>query len=145
MKKISFLIIVVCGCLSTQCDDDVSDDPVVNLCDNFATINEDIYMDIETSNYILTAVTISDDCLSVTFGSSGCSGNTWTYSLVDSGAVAESLPEQRFLKFNLDNQEDCAAAFERTFSFNLKPLQIEGSNEIILNLEGWGEPINYSY
>ena len=35
--------------------------------------------------------------------------------------------------------------FERTVSFDLTPLQIDGSNEIILHLEDLESSLNYKY
>ncbi|GAB1857326.1 hypothetical protein MHTCC0001_21620 [Flavobacteriaceae bacterium MHTCC 0001] len=78
-------------------------------------------------------------------GASGCDGSTWTFKLVDSGSVAESLPVQRLLKLEFKNQEDCSAVFKRRLSFNLEPLQIKGNNTIILNLDGWDNTVTYSY
>lgn len=144
MKKISFLVFVMCCFLSTQCDDDIVDD-IDNLCDDIVVIDNVAYDTIQSDSFQFTDVTINGDCLSITIGASGCDGNSWSFVLVDSGAVAESSPEQRFLKFEFLNTELCAAFFERTISFNLEPLRISGSNEIILNLDGWEAPLNYSY
>ncbi|GGD13774.1 hypothetical protein GCM10011368_14690 [Hyunsoonleella pacifica] len=130
--------------MSTQCDDDIVDD-IDNLCDDIVVIDNTAYDTIQSDSFQFTDVSIDGDCLSISIGASGCDGNSWSFALVDSGAVAESSPEQRFLKFEFLNAEVCTAFFERTISFNLEPLQISGSNEIILNLDGWETSVNYSY
>ncbi|WP_203257727.1 hypothetical protein [Hyunsoonleella ulvae] len=144
MKKISFLILVMCCFLSTQCEDDIVLD-IDNTCDDVVVVDDIAFDNIQSDSFQFVDVVIEGDCLHVTIGASGCDGNSWSYGLVDSGAVAESSPEQRFLKLEFLNPEVCTAFFERTISFNIASLQINGSNEIILNLNGWEPPLNYSY
>ena len=83
--------------------------------------------------------------MSINLSASGCDGNNWEYKLVDSGNIAESSPEQRYLKFKLINNEVCLAVFDRIVTFKLEPIRVEGSNEIVLNIEGYQEPLTYSY
>ncbi|NRA91407.1 MAG: hypothetical protein HRU26_01765 [Psychroserpens sp.] len=76
---------------------------------------------------------------------SGCDGDTWSLILVDSGNVAESFPPQRFLKLIFSNEEECLAAITQSRIFNLANLRVEGTNEVVLNIEGIPEPLNYMY
>ncbi|MBC3757947.1 hypothetical protein H7U19_06000 [Hyunsoonleella sp. SJ7] len=131
-----------------QCKDDDDDDvdlPEDTICQDVVIIDSELYKNTSSDTYRLSSATIAGDCLIINFGASGCSGSSWEYKMVDSGAVAESLPEQRFLKFQLVNNEDCLAFFTREQSFDIRPLQIEGSNQIILNIEGFSESLTYNY
>lgn len=142
MKKILFFICVVMCFLNTQCDDDVY---IEEICDKTVVVDEDLFLNITTDNYTIIETEIVDDCLLIDISASGCDGNSWEFNLVDSGAIAESSPEQRYLKFQLINNEACLAQFNRRVSFDLSPLQISGSNEIILHIEGFETSINYTY
>ena len=145
MKRIGFLIVVTFCFLSTQCDEDEIGVGFDNACDDVVIVDDIAYGNVESDAFMFGDVQISGDCLSISIGASGCDGDTWGYALIDSGAVAESLPEQRFLKFEFKNNEDCTAAIGRTVSFSLEPLQINGSDTVILNLDNWQTPITYSY
>lgn len=144
-KQSVFCLAVFLCFFNTQCEDDIIVTDFESVCNDFVIVDKDQYDDLTSHNYTLISATISDDCLAINLGASGCAGNTWQFILVDSGAVAESSPEQRYLKFQLINEEDCAAFFEREVSFDLRPLQVTGSNQIILNIEGFSEPLTYSY
>ncbi len=142
IKQLTLSLIVIMCFLSTQCDDDES---IVTNCDQNVIVNEDLYNDLETAFFTFVNVEVIDDCLSVEISSSGCDGNSWEFNMVDSGLILESFPEQRNLKFQLINNEACLAVFQRTVTFDLLPLRIEGSNEINLNIDGLGESVTYSY
>ena len=86
---------------------------------------------------------IVGNCLKIKFWASGCDRNTWNVKLIDTGIVAESLPEQRTLKLSLENSEDCRAVVTKEISFNIEELQVHGSRRIQLNVsENW---ILYEY
>lgn len=140
-------IITACLCftlllMNTQCDDD----DVVNVpCDQTIVVDSGFYESATSDVYEAGNVYFSDNCLTIEISSSGCDGNSWSMVLVDSGNVAESSPEQRYLKLVLTNEELCDAVVEQVRSFDLTPIQVDGSNEIILNIEGFPEPLTYNY
>ncbi|MFD2917276.1 hypothetical protein [Psychroserpens luteus] len=140
-------IITACFCftlllMSTQCDDD----DVVNVpCDQTAIVDSGFYESVESHVYEVGDVYFNDNCLTIEISASGCDGNSWSMVLVDSGNIAESSPEQRYLKFVLNNDEVCLAIVSQVRSFDLTPIQVAGSSEIILNIEGFPEPVMYSY
>lgn len=147
MKRTVLLVLIVLCFTNMQCD---KDNPEVNLdnpCDEVVIVGRELYGNLISDDFQFIDVEIFDDCLSIKIGASGCDGENWGFNLIDSGAIAESLPEQRNIKFQLvNNEEDCDAYFEKTIAFDLKPLQINNSvNKIILHLEGWGPPLTYSY
>lgn len=148
MKSIKtiFLIMPLALCfMNMQCEDDININRSNEICDKTTLVDQDLYDNLTTSNFTFISAEIIDDCLTIEIGASGCDGNTWGFNLVDSGVVAESSPEQRYLKFQLINEEACLAYFERTVSFNLIPLQVNGSHEIILQIEGLETPLHYKY
>ena len=114
-----------------------------NLCNNCVIINKDLYNNTTTTNYSITDVALNGDLLTVKIAASGCDGNTWKATLVDSGATAESFPLQRFIKIAFENKEDCLAVVGQEFTFNIKELK-ENEPKITLNLEGWDAQINYN-
>jgi hypothetical protein len=143
IKKLLLLVVLAFCSINMQCDED--DAVYSGNCDQVVIIDEDFYNSLSSENFTFIDAEIIDDCLSITIGASGCDGNSWNFNLIDSGAIAESSPEQRYLKFQLENNEDCLAVFERSVSFDLNPIQIEGSHEIILNIEGLEPTLNYKY
>ena len=133
IRKIFFAIsVVLCFLNMKWAEDDAND--FVETCDEITIVDKDLYADLDSANFTFVNAEITNDCLNIEIGASGCDGNTWRFSLVDSGDIAESSPEQRFLKFQLINEELCLAFFKRIVSFDLKPLRINGSNEVIFNI-----------
>ena len=108
-------IISVCCCfmllfMNTQCDeDDIQSSP----CDQMVVIDDGFYNSAVSSEFMFQSAEIIENCLNVSISASGCDSSTWSMVLVDSGAVAESLPEQRFLKFVFTNDEVCLAVFSQ--------------------------------
>ncbi|TGV02497.1 hypothetical protein [Flavivirga rizhaonensis] len=145
LKKILFVVSVMCCFLSIQCKDDDDIKPTIDICDQKTVINKNIYNNLVSADFNFVRTEITDNCLTIEISASGCDGNSWEFNLVDSGAVAESSPEQRYLKFQLINEEACLAIFKKTVSFDLTSLQINGSNEIILRLEGLEPSLRYKY
>nr|WP_321231661.1 hypothetical protein [uncultured Psychroserpens sp.] len=144
--KISKLILSLCCFMllfmNTQCDDD---DEVQDPCGQVVVIDSGFYDTAESGFYNLISAEITENCLNINISASGCDGNSWSMVLVDSGAVAESSPEQRYLKFVFTNPEVCLAVFTQERTFDLSALQVTGSNEIILNIEDFPEPLTYTY
>ncbi|GAL90398.1 hypothetical protein [Jejuia pallidilutea] len=146
IKKTALLILIALCFTNMQCDEDALVVDVDNSCDEVVILNKALYGSLVSDDFNFIDVEIVDDCLNIKIGASGCDGATWACNLVSSEAIAQSLPEQRNLKFELVNNEDCDAYFEKTISFNLKPLQISNSvNKVVLHLNGWESSLLYSY
>jgi hypothetical protein len=117
-----------------------------NNCDfTSVIISENNFNTIDTSNYGITDVELNNDCLIITFSSSGCGIELWEENLYSTDAFFNIFPLQRALKMELINDETCQSVFQKTVSFNLTPFQIDEQNEIPLNIEGWNEQIIYEY
>ncbi|MEZ4786805.1 MAG: hypothetical protein R2790_02720 [Flavobacterium haoranii] len=147
MKNTVFFFLLVGMFFLTSCngdDDNTTTNP--STCDLTAQIIAESNFDaIETSNVFLTIVTLNGNCLEVTLGSSGCDPNNWEMNLYGIPDFDPVVPVQRDVKVELINNEICLAIFEKTVSFDLTPFQVVGQNEVVLNIEGWSEPIVYEY
>ncbi len=112
-------------------------------CDEDVILSEARYENDSSDSFSITNMRISGDCLFITISSGGCDGSTWEVNLIDSEAIAESYPCQRFLKLTLKNEEECDAVPSREISFNIEDLQLDDYNTVILNISG--ESITYEY
>ncbi len=65
--------------------------------------------------------------------------------LFSTDAFYTVFPLQRAVKIKLINNDLCLAFFRKTVSFDLSSFQIDGQNQIPLNIEGWKEQIIYKY
>ncbi len=112
-------------------------------CDQSVLIDEDAYENAPDDAFTLNAMSISGDCLSLNFTASGCDGSNWIVKLIDSDAIAESYPCQRYLRLSLENNEVCDALPTVELSFDISSLQIEGDEQVILHVSG--QDILYTY
>ena len=143
MKTTVNLLLALVIAFSSSCSDD--DTPQSN-CEFETVINNTQYTNANSADLRINNLSIEGDCLLVEYSASGCSGESWELSIIDSGNIAESSPEQRFLRFSFVNPEACLAFFTKQASFDLSTVQI-GGNRIILNIEGGGveETLTYDY
>jgi hypothetical protein len=143
MKKITVLFAVVIftalpGCRkNSNCD--------APNCDKTVTIDKVLYNNINTGNYTLSDATINGNCLEIKVGASGCDGKSWVIELVDSEVIAESDPQQRFLKLALTNNEMCTAVFVKKKSFDITSLRVRDSNKLRLMIYGLNKELIYTY
>lgn len=143
MKTVLFGLVcflVLCAC---------AEEESVNLtldseCGRVVLVDGGRYSRAQKEGFTIKGMERQGDCLFVELESSGCSGDSWSLELIDSGRIAESAPEQRYLTFDFDNEELCDAVLVRTYSFDLRPLQLAG-NAVILNVESWQGQIRYDY
>ena len=143
MKKLLF-ILTLTHILSCNLEDDNSN--IENNCDfTSEIILEEGFNAINTSNYAITEIELIDDCLEITFGSSGCGTDLWEENLYSTDAFYNIFPLQREVKMELINNEACLAVFQKTVSFDLTPFQIDGQSDLPLNINGWNEQITYEY
>ncbi len=119
-------------------------EPDPGVCDHKVVVDAELYKKGTSSHFTLSNVKIEGDCLSFSITSSGCSGDTWKIKLVDSGAIAESFPEQRWARVILTNEELCDAVISKEVSFDLTPLRT-GSGKLTLHLKDWDEALLYTY
>ncbi|WP_179008714.1 hypothetical protein [Winogradskyella forsetii] len=139
-KKIIMLSLICLLFMNMQCDDD---DVQTTPCGLEIVIDNTTYEEAES--HPIESMNIEGDCININIAGSGCDASTWVMTLIDSGNIAESSPNQRYLKLSLYNNEACLAVFTKEESFDLTALRIDGVNEVLLNVEGFEEPILYVY
>ena len=142
MQKIGvfFICLFVLGCNS-------NDEPTIkNKCNvSSEIISSEDFSAVSTSNYAITKVEINEDCIEITFGSSGCGTELLEEDLFSVDSFYTTFPYQRALKMELINEESCEAYFIKTVSFDLLPLQLQGQDLLPLNIYGWNEQVIYEY
>ena len=143
MKKF-LLLLALLPLLWSSCNSD-DNDPKSEICDFLVRVDAQKFANTPTSGYSIISAGIEDDCLSIQIESGGCDGNSWVPELIDSGSIAESSPEQRSITLGLTNTEPCDAIVLRTYTFELTPLRISGSNAIILRLTDWEGELLYAH
>ncbi len=149
-----FLILLVTFFTLTSCDkeDDhqikntetsVSNSKQVN-CDLKTIISAELYKNDLNNSLSINSIILDENCLKVSYSSSGCDGNTWEIQLIDSGEVLESDPVQRNLKLSLKNDELCLFEITKEVSFDLSNLKGDGDRSV-LHIKNWNTPIIYKY
>ena len=145
MKTILNLLLVVLIFSSCSNDDD-GIQIIQSDCNALSEVlSNDDFAAITDTVFIISNVTLEEDCLSITIGDSGCDPNNWEMNLFSTDAFFLGLPTIRAVKLEVINNEACLAVFEKTKTFDLIPFQIENQNEIILDIEGWDSQISYQY
>jgi len=141
----TYILIFFIGILALSCntDDDLS---IGDHCDVISKIiSEDDFNAIITSNYLITEVELTDDCLKISFGSSGCGTELCQENLFSTNFFHAVFPLQRTIKMELINEEACLAVFQKTVSFDITTFQIDGQNKLPLHIDGWNKQIIYKY
>ena len=119
------------------CSDDDNDPVDVKPCGPEVVISNEAYKNAPDDALDIKEVQLSGNCLTISFGASGCSGESWELQLIASADIAESLPPQQSVRISLKNEEVCLAYFERAVEFDITSLNANG--EIQLNLLGYGQ------
>ena len=135
---IVILVTLILACSKKQTRDN-------QPCGETVLIDQTAYANTNTANYNITNAVVNGDCLEISFGSSGCNGDTWIASLVDSEGVLDSNPVQRMIKLRLTNPELCTAVFTKAVSFDITGLQVSGSSTVWLTLSGYNNTLLYHY
>lgn len=139
---IKALVLVALLALLNACEDDSIES---SNCDSLVELSAEKYQNGSSAFFSIISASITGDCLEVEYSSSGCDGKNWSEEMVDAEEVLESFPIQRKLKMLLKNEEACAAVFTKTVSFDLTPMQTENYSEVIINLDGYAQPLLYQY
>jgi hypothetical protein len=144
MKKLFTVLLIASLFLSCNSNADCPADAIT--CGPSAVIvNEQVFNAIPTNNYSISNVVLTGNCLTITISSSGCSADSWIMKLFSVNAFYTVFPMQRVAKIELINNQDCAAIFQKTVTFDLTPFKITGQNSVQISLSGWNQPIVYQY
>lgn len=145
MHKYYMVLILFTSFLILSCSGDDDAPSTASNCEQTVVIDKTRYDNLASDEFGIISVELDEECMSITIGESGCDGLRWTADLIDSSEIAESFPEQRFLKIEFSNQEECDAVIQRTFTFDIDSLKIGESGTVILNLDGFDQQIRYEY
>jgi len=143
MKSIQLIILTVVFSL-LSCDHNDDDDSTSGNCDQNTLISSELFESAPSDLVTINSLEISEDCLIINFGASGCDGMSWQLELIDLGDILESSPPIRTLRLLLDNNEACDAFFTRGLSFEISNLQVE-SNSVLLQFANSDNEILYEY
>ena len=142
MKIIKLSLLLILGILITSCNTDDSDTSIT--CDFTPLISSEEYVNAPSDQLTINSTEITENCLKINFSAGGCNGDTWELKLIDSEAIAESIPPQRTLRLSLKNEEVCLAFITKELSFDISNLQVEG-NQVLLNITNSDNEILYEY
>jgi hypothetical protein len=140
LKIITILLLLVC--IFTSCKKDNE-----NGCPAYGQeviISNELYQHAPDDHLQIMEAEIIDNCLHITFASSGCNGDSWEFKLLDQGAIMKSNPPQRNLRLSLKNEELCDAWFTREILFDISTLQVDG-RRVLLNITNSGDQLLYEY
>lgn len=117
---------------STDCDDTLITSPIIDV----AYPNDDV---------TIISASITEDCLSIKYGASGCDGNSWDVELLDANKVDGISNPQITLRLSLDNKEECEAYITKERSFDISVIQVDDLNQVQFILMGYDELLEYNY
>ncbi|WP_010178873.1 DUF6970 domain-containing protein [Aquimarina agarilytica] len=113
----------------------------ITKCDKSVIIDKKLFESAKSS--LVEKATINGDCLHITFSLLVTQDPVKDVDLIDSGAVLESFPIQRNIKFTVKENLTKPATTSATTSFDLSSLVSPGET-VILNLENFDKPISYT-
>jgi len=140
-KTLMFLSLLLAVC--SACEDPTVVDPTSD-CDALAIISSTDYLDAPIDQVTINSAVINGNCLQFNFSASGCSGDDWELTLIDSDAIMESSPPQRNVRLSLTNPELCEAYITKEMSFDISNLQVDG-NAVYLNITNNDVQVLYEY
>ena len=118
------------SCVKSEQESQVCDQDAITVSETeFESAPNDPHMNIVNME-------IMGNFLKIKFNSSGCSGNTWIEKLIAQEGIAKSNPPIRDVRLSLDNKEVCEALIHKEILFNIKSLQVEGTQKVQLNVSG---------
>ena len=132
---ILFLLLIIVGtaCHQQGCDQQVKIDPVS-------------YQAYQQDPFVLKSAQIIEHCLRVEVHyAGGCSSTSPQFQLIDAGHVNDINPAQRLVKLTFNDADNCPVMVRRHLCFDLRPLQIDQSESIVLELENNGRRLAYCY
>ena len=142
IRKLNLLMILGIILITSCNKDDDSDNSIT--CDFTTLISSEEYLNASSDQLTINSLKITENCLKINFGSSGCSGDTWELKFIDSEDILESIPPQRNLRLSLKNEEECEAFITKELSFDISNLQV-GGNQVQLNITNSDDEILYEY
>lgn len=138
MKKIFFFLFFICVCTFFSCSKKGITGPPVSQ-------SHTVYLATSTDGYTISDAVIEKGFLRVTITAPGCDGSTWSARMIDSQEFDDSNPPTRFLRLALKNTEDCDTQVTKTYYFDVSGLRVIAFRTIMLQVDGFSQPVKYSY
>ena len=113
-------------------------------CGDYAVVSQVRYNSAPDDDFTFDAVTLEGNCLSITIQYGGGCEEVNT-ELIDEGSINYSNTIGRNIRLSLHDTDNCEALVTTTLKFDLTPLQVEGENQIILNMKDWNGGLVYDY
>ncbi len=110
-------------------------------CDKKVIVSKELFDNSKTD--VIENAVINGDCLDITFSLLSTQDRIDDVDLIDSGAILESFPIQRNLKFTIKENFTKPTVVKATTSFDISFLVNPGET-VILNLENFETPIRYT-
>jgi len=142
MKNIALLIVIIA--LIASCDDGNSTKSSSPPCEKTIIISSMLYKTAPDDRFHFEDVEVVGNCLEMTISYGGGCGEVG-YELIDAGVVYYSMPPQRELRLSFKDDDLCEALIRKTISFDLRPIILSNTNEIILRLSDWEDTLIYRY
>lgn len=121
MKIAYWIYITTLILLVSSCGE--SEPSMISDCGKVVIIDFDQYNDISSASAIfISDLDLTEDCLSVTLGYSGCNAGH-EFDLITGGDLTESVFAQVHLKFRDNQPQECEAFFMENYEFDLSPLK----------------------
>ena len=140
MKPSIALLLFIAFILSNCSNDDIT-----NLTNsNEIIVNDDLYSNAPNDNYQIIQANIVDNSLNVKIEYGGGCG-TVNYDLLTPVDYEDTDPVQKNIRLAFHDDDNCEALIELELFFDIAPIQISGNDRIIINLDRWGNQIEYIY
>ena len=88
---------------------------------------------------------IQGDCLIVSIRASGCSGTNWLADAVAWWKYSKIFTATEAAQDTIYQSGIVWGTPYPKFRFNLRSMQVSGTNSVLLNLQGWEETLVYKY
>ena len=134
---VSVLLLSICAC--------ADNDSLIDGCGDAVILKDYDSGNSTDTEMRIIAMEVEGDCLSITYGSGGCDGNTWATNVYSKLAYGKTSPPQRYALFELIDTELCEAYIKKTAEFDLSTMRIEGEQSIHIVFEGYDEVLTYTY
>lgn len=112
-------------------------------CNAFPTVDNALY--VQLSNDVqVSQVSILSGCLEIRYAYQGCEENK-AAALVFDDRMGYSSPPTRWARLFMEEAGDCAQTHSNTLRVDLTQVQAADFNSMQIILEGWPDPVVYTY
>ena len=139
--KVNRLVLMLSGCfVCLSCINDDGDDL---RCESVA-INKASFTGAHVDDFEFVDIVVNGDCMEITIRYGGGCGTT-QHNLIDSEAIIDSYPPQRNIKLAFKDNDPCEAMVSKILYYDIRPIRVDGTSTIHLNVMDWSEPVRYEY